>query len=143
MSTNCSMCGHEVRVVSGDEGTSHYEPVEATERWTRLTGERSAGAAPIDVDALEDAMDEVASRTDGRGLGHVHWEYAGLVVDEYNLIRAARLASEGTDSPLDVERLGEAMAKHSLGVGFGHSTDSCGPGCAGFVLARLSEGTER
>ncbi len=48
MSTSCPMCGHEVRVVSGDEGTSHYEPVEedvpATERWTRLTGERSAGA---------------------------------------------------------------------------------------------------
>ncbi len=31
----CSMCGHEVRIVSGDEGRSHYEPVE-----------RSAEASP-------------------------------------------------------------------------------------------------
>ncbi len=85
MSANCSMCGHEVRAVSGDEGTSHYEPVERSagaappEPITdtsvlaipNLTAEeveafdaamalkppeRSAGAAPIDVERLAEAL---------------------------------------------------------------------------------------
>ncbi len=69
-----------------------------TSHWldAALAHERSAGAAPIEVEVLEDAMDEVAGRTDANGLGYVHWEYAGLVVDEYNRIAAARLV-EGTD----------------------------------------------
>lgn len=28
----CPMCGHRVRFVSGDEGTSHFEPVEPDDR---------------------------------------------------------------------------------------------------------------
>lgn len=40
-------------------------------------------------------------------------------------------------APISVERLAQAMAEHSADVGFQHSTDSCGPGCAAFVVARL------
>ena len=43
--TTCPTCGHPVRVVSADEGTSHYEPVE---RGVAATLDRER-AEPTDV----------------------------------------------------------------------------------------------
>lgn len=40
---NCPTCGHEVRVVSDGEGTSHYEPLSDDEVGRRRVGEAETG----------------------------------------------------------------------------------------------------